>query len=139
MRVTINNFESLDLQRGKARGAQRRQRGRPAPVRPAFGLRLHCGQNRDGYAGEEKKEEELIQRLINRAVLKVFDKHVKIEELKDIIAYFDQGWGVEVSDTAPVEEYIEAVRTIPGTARGGGQNRTGRESGADGLDRGAGF
>jgi len=66
------------------------------------------------YAGEEKKEEDLIERLINRAVLKVFDKHVKVDELKEIIAYFDQGWGVEVSDTAPVDEYIEAVRTIPG-------------------------
>ncbi len=66
------------------------------------------------YAGEEKKEEELIERLINRAVLKVFDKLLKVEELKEIVAYFDQGWGVEVSDMSPVDEYIEAVRTIPG-------------------------
>ena len=47
-------------------------------------------------------------------MLKVFDKLIKIEDLKEIVAYFDQGWGVEVSDMSPVDEYIEAVRTIPG-------------------------
>ena len=114
VRVTINNFESLI-----SNAEKRAVRNGDSEVVPRLSD-LHsvyastAGKIEMEYAGEEKKEEELIERLINRAVLKVFDKHVKIEELKDIIAYFDQGWGVEVSDTAPVEEYIEAVRTIPG-------------------------
>jgi magnesium chelatase subunit I len=114
VRVTINNFESLI-----SNAEKRAVRNGDSEVVPRLSD-LHsvyastAGKIEMEYAGEEKKEEELIERLINRAVLKVFDKNIKIEDLKEIIAYFDQGWGVEVSDTATVDEYIEAVRTIPG-------------------------
>ena len=114
VRVTINNFESLI-----SNAEKRAVRNGDTEVVPRLSD-LHsiyastAGKIEMEYAGEEKKEEELIERLINRAVLKVFDKAVKVEELKEIVAYFDQGWGVEVSDMSPVDEYIEAVRTIPG-------------------------
>ncbi len=114
VRVTINNFESMI-----SNAEKRAVRNGDTVVVPRLSD-LHsvyastAGKIEMEYAGEEKKEEELIERLINRAVLKVFDKLVKVEELKEIVAYFDQGWGVEVSDMSPVDEYIEAVRTIPG-------------------------
>jgi magnesium chelatase subunit I len=114
VRVTINNFESMI-----SNAEKRAVRSGDTVVVPRLSD-LHsvyastAGKIEMEYAGEEKKEEELIERLINRAVLKVFDKLVKAEELKEIVAYFDQGWGVEVSDMSPVDEYIEAVRTIPG-------------------------
>ncbi len=38
------------------------------------------------YAGEDKKDDDLIERLVNRAVLKVFDRYVKLDELKPVIA-----------------------------------------------------
>jgi magnesium chelatase subunit I len=66
------------------------------------------------YVGEDKKEEDLVERLINHAVLKVFDRYLKIDDLKSIIAYFGQGWGVEVSDRAPSAEYLEPLREVPG-------------------------
>ncbi len=114
VRVTINNYESLI-----SNAEKRAVRNGDTEVVPRLSD-LHsiyastAGKIEMEYAGEEKKEEELIERLINRAVLKVFDKLVKVDDLKEIIAYFDQGWGVEVSDMSPVDEYIEAVRTIPG-------------------------
>ncbi|MGO9058334.1 MAG: magnesium chelatase [Candidatus Binataceae bacterium] len=114
VRVTINNFESLisNAEKRAVRNGDTEVVPRLSDLHSVYAST--AGKIEMEYAGEEKKEEDLIERLINRAVLKVFDKHVKIEDLKEIIAYFDQGWGVEVSDTAPVEEYIEAVRTIPG-------------------------
>ncbi len=114
VRVTINNFESLisNAEKRAVRNGDTEVVPRLSDLHSVYAST--AGKIEMEYAGEEKKEEELIERLINRAVLKVFDKHVKIDELKEIIAYFDQGWGVEVSDTAPVDEYIEAVRTIPG-------------------------
>jgi magnesium chelatase subunit I len=114
VRVTINNFESMI-----SNAEKRAVRNGDTVVVPRLSD-LHsvyastAGKIEMEYAGEEKKEEELIERLINRAVLKVFDKLVRVEELKEIVAYFDQGWGVEVSDMSPVDEYIEALRTIPG-------------------------
>ena len=114
VRVTINNYESLisNAEKRSVRNGDTEVVPRLSDLHSVYAST--AGKIEMEYAGEEKKEEELIERLINRAVLKVFDKAVKIEELKEIVAYFDQGWGVEVSDMSPVEEYIEAVRTIPG-------------------------
>jgi len=70
------------------------------------------------YAGEEKKEEELIERLISRAVLKVWDKYLKVEALRRVIEHFEAGWGVEVSDQMRAEEYLEGIRQIPGLREG---------------------
>ena len=66
------------------------------------------------YAGEDKKEEELIDRLLNRAILGVFDDQVSLGDLEAVKQYFEEGWGVEVSDAMPAEEYLEGVRAIPG-------------------------
>ncbi|HEV3114824.1 MAG TPA: hypothetical protein VGY99_30425 [Candidatus Binataceae bacterium] len=114
VRVTINNYESLisNAEKRAVRNGDTEVVPRLSDLHSVYAST--AGKIEMEYAGEEKKEEELIERLINRAVLKVFDKAVKVEELKEIVAYFDQGWGVEVSDMSPVDEYIEAVRTIPG-------------------------
>jgi magnesium chelatase subunit I len=114
VRVTINNFESLisNAEKRAVRNGDNEVVPRLSDLHSVYAST--AGKIEMEYAGEEKKEEELIERLINRAVLKVFDNSVKVEELKEIVAYFDQGWGVEVSDMSPSDEYIEAVRTIPG-------------------------
>ena len=114
VRVTINNFESMisNAEKRAVRNAEPEVVPRLSDLHSLYAST--AGKIEMEYAGEEKKEEDLIERLINRAVLKVFDKYVKLDDLKEVIAYFDQGWGVEVSDTAPVEEYIEALRVIPG-------------------------
>ena len=64
--------------------------------------------------GEEQKDEDLIERLVNRAVQKVFDIYLKVENLQPIIEYFAHGGGVEVSDMMPSQEYLEGVQNIEG-------------------------
>jgi magnesium chelatase subunit I len=44
----------------------------------------------------------------------VFDRVVDVERLRPIEEYFAGGWGVEVSDRMPSEEYLEGIRAIPG-------------------------
>jgi len=31
-----------------------------------------------------------------------------------VVAYFENGWGVEVSDQMPAEDYLEGIGAIPG-------------------------
>jgi magnesium chelatase subunit I len=50
-------------------------------------------------------------------VRKVFDSYLKTDQLGDVVAYFQDGWGVEISDTMGAEEYVEGVRSIPGLRR----------------------
>jgi magnesium chelatase subunit I len=66
------------------------------------------------YVGEERKGEDLIDRLFNRAVLKVFDRLLKADNLKSVVGYFGKGWGMAVSDMMRAEEYFDGVRAITG-------------------------
>ncbi|HVN90445.1 MAG TPA: hypothetical protein VMT61_11580 [Candidatus Binataceae bacterium] len=114
VRVTINNFETIISNAEKRSVINGDQEIVPRvsdlhAIYPATAGKLELE-----YAGEDKKEEDLIERLVNRAVLKVFDRYIKIDELKPVIAYFEQGWGVEVSDRSPASEYMDALREVPG-------------------------
>ena len=114
VRVSINNYESLI-----SNAEKRAVRLGELEIVPRLSD-LHAlvastvGKIELEYAGEEKKGEDLIDRLLNRALLKIFDKSFKVDDLKEVVGYFEKGWGVEVSDAMRAEEYLDGVRAIPG-------------------------
>jgi magnesium chelatase subunit I len=114
VRVTINNYESV-----LANAEKRAVRCGEGEIVPRL-TDLHAvlsstaGKIELEYAGEEKKASDLIDRLTNRAVLKVFDRVIPVESLKRVIEYFEGGGGVEVSDRMPAADYLEGIRGIPG-------------------------
>src|SRR5271166_3215210 len=114
VRVTINNLESLI-----SNAEKRAIINGDTEIVPRLSD-LHAlyastaGKLELEYVGEDKKDDDLIERLVNRAVLKVFDRVVKLDDLKQVAAYFEQGWGVEVSDSAPSSEYMEPLREVTG-------------------------
>src|SRR5437867_4482655 len=118
VRVTINNYESLvsNAEKRSVRLGEREIGPRLTDFHPL--LASTSGKIEMEYVGEDKKEEELIERLINRAVLKVWDKYLKVEALRRVIEHFEAGWGVEVSDQMRAEEYLEGIRQIPGLREG---------------------
>src|SRR5438067_5887641 len=114
VRVTINNYESplsnaekRAVRNGDREIVPRHADARSVPASTAGKIELE-------YVGEDKRENDLIDRLINRAVLKVWDKYLKVEGLKKVTEHFEAGWGVEVSDRMRAEEYLEGIRQIPG-------------------------
>ena len=113
VRVTINNFESAisNAEKRAIRNGENEIVPRLSDLHSLYAST--AGKIELEYVGEDKKGEDLIERLINRAVLKVFDRVLKIEDLKRVIGYFEQGWGVEVSDSSPSSEYVEPLREIP--------------------------
>ncbi len=113
VRVTINNFESAisNAEKRAIRNGENEFVPRLSDLHSLYAST--AGKIELEYVGEDKKEEDLIERLINRAVLKVFDRCLKVEDLKRVIGYFEQGWGVEVSDTSPASDYVEPLREIP--------------------------
>src|SRR6202167_4424124 len=114
VRVTINNYESV-ISNAEKRAIVIGDHEIVPRLSDLHSLYAStAGKIEIEYVGEDKKDDDLIERLINRAVLKVFDRYVKLEDLKLVIAYFDDGWGVEVSDTAPPAEYLDALREVPG-------------------------
>jgi magnesium chelatase subunit I len=114
VRVTINNYESL-ISNAEKRAVRLGEREIVPRITDLHALVAStAGKIELEYAGEEKKGDGLIERLLNRAVLKVFDRLVKADNLQEVIAYFEKGWGVEVSEMMRAEEYLEGVRAIPG-------------------------
>jgi len=114
VRMSINNLESVlsNAEKRAVRLGEKEVVPRPSDLHSV--LASTAGKIELEYSGEEKKEDDLIERLLNRAVLKVFDKYFAVESLKPIVEYFEKGWGVEISDQMPAEDYLEGVRAISG-------------------------
>jgi magnesium chelatase subunit I len=114
VRATINNFESM-LSNAEKRSLRVKEREVVPRISDLHALLPSMtGKIEMEYVGEDKKEEELVQKLLNRAILKVFDQHFSINSLQKIIEYFNSGWGVEVSDSMSSEDYLEGIKEIPG-------------------------
>jgi len=114
VRVTINNLESVmsNAEKRAVINGENEIVPRLSDLHSAYAST--AGKLELEYVGEDKKEEDLIERLVNRAVLKIFDHHMKVDDLKRVIAYFEEGWGVEVSDRSLSSEYLDALREVPG-------------------------
>ncbi len=114
VRVSINNYESV-----LSNAEKRAVRTGETEVVPRLSD-LHAlyastaGKIEIEYAAEERRESDIIERLVNRAVLAVFDERLGLEALAPIVAHFEAGWGVEVSDAMPAQDYLEGVEQIPG-------------------------
>jgi hypothetical protein len=80
--------------------------------------------------GEDKREEDLVDRLINRAVLKVWDKYLKVEQLKKVSDHFESGWGVEVSTRCAPRTISRASARSPACARASGSSARSRARGS---------
>jgi magnesium chelatase subunit I len=114
VRVTINNLESV-ISNAEKRAILNEENEIVPRLSDLHSLYAStAGKIELEYVGEDKKDDDLIERLVNRAVLKVFDRCIKLDDLKRVAAYFEQGWGVEVSDRAPASDYLDALREVPG-------------------------
>ncbi len=114
VRVTINNYESMI-----SNAEKRTLRLKEGEVVPRISdlhalLASTSGKIELEYVGEDKKEGELVEKLINRALSKVFDQYFSLNSLQKVIDYFNSGWGVEVSDAMPSQDYLEGIKEIPG-------------------------
>src|SRR5207248_5526757 len=81
VRVTINNYESLisNAEKRTVRAGEREIVPRLTDLHSL--LASTAGKIELEYVGEDKREEDLIDRLISRAVLKVWDKYLQMEAL----------------------------------------------------------
>ena len=67
-------------------------------------------------AFEPDAEKELIPRLISTAVLNVFRQRFNVDELRDLIGYFDSQQVVELGPAVASQDYASLVERIPGLA-----------------------
>jgi magnesium chelatase subunit I len=61
---------------------------------------------------EDGREEQIIEKLIQGAVVTVFNRNFNIGELESVVQRFKSGISVEVSDQMPAEEYMRLLRQV---------------------------
>jgi magnesium chelatase subunit I len=114
VRVTINNYESII-----SNAEKRALRCKENEIIPRISdmhsiLASTSGKIEMEYVGEDKKEDDLVEKLINRSIVKVFDQYFSLNSLQKVVEYFNSGWGVEVSDQMASADYLEGIKEIPG-------------------------
>lgn len=114
VRMTINNFESM-ISNAEKRVLRLREKEVVPRVSDLHAmLASTCGKVEVEYIGEDRREDELVEKLLNRAIMKTFDDHFSVNSCQKIIEYFNSGWGVEVSDNMASGDYLEGIKEIPG-------------------------
>lgn len=118
VRVTINNFESL-LSNAEKRAVRLGETNVVPRISDLHALYPStAGKIELEYSGEDKKDGEIIERLISRAVQKVFDQHLSVEGLAPVVDSFKNGWGIEISDGMAAADYLDTRHQVTGLADG---------------------
>lgn len=65
------------------------------------------------YTGEESSEEEIIVRLIGRAVKNEFDSQFELDEFKEVVEEFESGAVMEVGSGLSASEYMDFYEHLP--------------------------
>ncbi|MFC2034444.1 magnesium chelatase, partial [Chloroflexota bacterium] len=63
---------------------------------------------------EETKEDKIIDDMVKKAVLNVFNRYYQLNKLEEIISQFSGGFGVEVSATMSAKSYVRLVKEMIG-------------------------
>jgi magnesium chelatase subunit I len=114
VRVTINNYESL-ISNAEKRALRCKENDIVPRISDLHALLASTtGKIEIEYVGEDKKESELVEKLLNRSIVKVFDQRFSLNSLQKVVEYFNSGWGVEVSDQMASQDYLEGIKEIPG-------------------------
>ncbi len=70
-------------------------------------------------------EERLIERLVQGAILSVWNRHFLLAEFEPLLSRFDRGFGIDASDELPASHYLKGLDDIKGlkeaVAKVGGQ------------------
>jgi len=66
---------------------------------------------------EDGKEEQILEKLIQGAVVAVFNRYFSIMELEEVVTRFKGGASAEVSDLLPSTAYVKIMKEVEGMER----------------------
>ncbi len=114
VRASISNYETLiaTAERRALRLGEREAVPRLSDL-PALAWAMG-GKIELEYAGTEKSEAEIVEKLTSQATKLVFDEVFDVQDLEPVIRAFEEGWKVEVGDMLPSAEYADGVDNIEG-------------------------
>ena len=70
------------------------------------------------YGVGEKTQEQVILKLIQKALLSVFEEYIDVSDLELLVSSFQEGWWVEVADDMPAQDYVAYLTQLKGLRQG---------------------
>ena len=118
VRMSISNLESL-----VSNAEKRAIRCKESEIVPRISDLSALVTTTDGkleleYSAAEKSQDTIVQKLAQKAVLAVFEERLEVDQLEYLVANFQEGWWVEVSDTMPASDYIGHLSKLKGLKPG---------------------
>ncbi len=62
----------------------------------------------------DSKEDRIVDKLIQGAVLSTFNRHFRAQEFRELVTRFDSGYAIEVSEAMPSKQYAARALDLPG-------------------------
>jgi magnesium chelatase subunit I len=116
VRVSISNFENV-LSNASRRALRLKERQIAPRVSdlPSI-IASTCGKIELDTVGDVK-EERVVQKLINNAILEVFNENFEVREFEQLVAGFERGLNVQVGDDLPSMEYVNQLSKVGGLSK----------------------
>jgi magnesium chelatase subunit I len=116
VRVSVTNFENVlsNASRRAMRLKERQVAPRISDL-PAI-IASTCGKIELDTVGDVK-EERVVQKLINGAILEVFSEYFEVREFEQLVAGFERGLNVQVGDDLPSMQYVNQLSKVGGLSK----------------------
>ena len=116
MRVSVSNFENVlsNASRRALRLKERQVAPRISDLSAIFAST--CGKIELDTVGDVK-EDRVVQKLINGAILEVFGEYFETSEFEQLVAGFERGLNVQVGDDLPSMEYVNQLSKVGGLSK----------------------
>jgi magnesium chelatase subunit I len=116
VRVSISNYENV-LSNAYRRALRLRERYVAPRVSDLSGIIASTGGKIELDTVGDVKEERIIQKLLNSAILSVFGDYFETREFDQLVAGFERGLSVQVGDDMPSMEYVNQLAKVGGLSK----------------------
>jgi len=113
VRVSVANFENM-LSSALRRAIRLRERQVAPRISDLLALMQSTGGKIELETVGDRDEEKVIEKLLQKAVLNVFNRHFALHEFDELLTNFDNGLKVEVGDGLASLEYVRQAAEVSG-------------------------
>jgi len=113
VRVSIANYETI-LSNATRRAVTLGEKLAVPRISDLPHIHSSTGSKIELEGFEEAREGKVIEDLIRKAVMNIFNRHYRLSNLETLTGQFSEGFSVEVSDMMPAKTYVRNAKEIVG-------------------------
>ncbi len=116
VRVSVSNYENV-LSNAVRRALRHKERVAAPRVSDLSAIIASTAGKIELDSVGDVKEERVIQKLVNNAIVSVFNEYFEQREFEQLLAGFEKGLNVQVGDDMPAMEYVNQLSKVGGLSK----------------------